>query len=121
MTEFEEINSEIFTHTKYNVSNVQASVEGFIILVTNVHEEATEDDVLDLVIDFGKVVHIHLNTDRRTGYVKGYCMLEFSKLEEAVAAIEHLHNIEFMDHTLECDFAFIRPNARKLKRVVDTE
>lgn len=78
--------------------------------MTGVHEEASEDDVLDLFAEFGPVRSINFNLDRQTGYAKGYALIEYATRAEADAAISGMNGQALLGKEVHVSFAFVAGN-----------
>lgn len=90
-----------------------ASVEGYVVFVTNVHEEAQEEDIHEAFAEFGDVKNIYLNLDRQTGFVKGYALVEYKRRGEAQKAIDEMSGKELLTKVIAVEWAFKKGDVKK--------
>jgi len=89
------------------------SVEGWIIFIRNVHEEATEEDLISKFSEFGPIKNLQMPLDRRTGFVKGYALVEYEERPQAEKAINAMDGAKFVEKTVSVEWAFSVEKGKK--------
>ncbi|KAI9023840.1 hypothetical protein CLU79DRAFT_748453 [Phycomyces nitens] len=98
----------------------ERSIEGWIIIVRGVHEEADEEGLTERFAEYGVIKNLHLNLDRRTGYVKGYAFIEYESFKEAEAAVADANDTSFLGQNIKVSFAFVKgPEKTESRRFND--
>jgi cold-inducible RNA-binding protein len=69
----------------------------------------TKEDLTTLLAEAGRVVNVHLPTDRETGRPRGFAFVEFSEASEAAEAITRFNNREVGGRRLNVNAADDRP------------
>jgi RNA recognition motif-containing protein len=73
--------------------------------VTNVSEDASEDDLRDLFSRFGKVFRVYIGRDRETGIGKGYAFVSFEDRVNAERAMHKVHGMGYDNLILNCQWS----------------
>lgn len=73
----------VYDKCKFHIT----AIEGWIVLVTGIHEEAQEDDLHNAFREFGQVKNLHLNLDRRTGFVKVGIIISINSVKQSSSNI----------------------------------
>ena len=54
--------------------------------------------------------------DRKSGYAKGYALIEYEKFEEAEKAIKGMNGNEIYEKTVKVDWAFMQKPLKEKKK-----
>ncbi|CAK9021751.1 RNA-binding protein Y14A (OsY14a) (RNA-binding protein 8A) [Durusdinium trenchii] len=80
------------------------------------NQKMWEDDIFEAFSEYGDIKNLHLNLDRRTGFVKGYAFIEYENKQEADLAVKSMDGNTLLDHKLEVSWAFAKPGSKKKGR-----
>ena len=85
------------------------SIEGWIVIATGLPPEAESEHIESLFAQYGNIHSMHLNVDRRTGYLKGYALVEYENFKSAQEAVNQLNDTKILDEKMKVDWCFLDP------------
>lgn len=75
------------------------------IFVGNLSYDITQEDLVDVFAEYGKVQRVHIPTDRETGKKRGFAFVEMETKAQEAAAIAALDGAEWMGRELKVNQA----------------
>lgn len=75
------------------------------IFVGNLSYEITQEDLVDVFTEYGKVQRVHIPTDRETGKKRGFAFVEMETKAQESEAITALDGAQWMGRQLKVNQA----------------
>ncbi|KTW28064.1 hypothetical protein T552_01926 [Pneumocystis carinii B80] len=79
--------------------------EYFTVRVTNVSEDAREEDIRELFERFGRISRLYLAKDKETGRGKGFAFISYYDRMDAAKAIEKMDKYGYDNLIIRCEFS----------------
>ncbi len=73
--------------------------------MSNISEEAREDDIRELFSSFGRVARVFLAKDKSTGRSRGFAFVKFDSRRDAENAMENLQGYGYAHLILKLEWA----------------
>jgi RNA recognition motif-containing protein len=80
------------------------------IYIGNLSFQATEEDLIEVFAEYGKVSRVSLPTDRETGRKRGFAFVEMEDEEKEDTAIAELDGAEWLGREIRVNKAKPRQN-----------
>jgi translation initiation factor 3 subunit G len=88
-----------------NSESYSRNEELHTVRVTNITEDATEEDIRDLFSRFGQISRLFLAKDKDTNLCKGFAFINFTIRKNAERAIEVMNGRGYGNLILNCEWA----------------
>lgn len=75
------------------------------LYIGNLSYQVTEQDIREVLSEYGQIRRLNLPTDRETGRMRGFAFVELSDDAQEDAAIDDLNSAEWMGRALKVNKA----------------
>ncbi len=75
------------------------------LYIGNLSYQVTDQDLRDVLSEYGQIRRLNLPTDRETGRMRGFAFVELAEDNQEEAAIDDLNGAEWMGRSLKVNKA----------------